>query len=77
MCVLCFLLRLFQYVCNSSQCVCGQVALGLHCFVISVCGWYSEDVCICGVCLPHACCPRVVCVHVHLWDQCSQPLWGL
>lgn len=63
MCVLCFLLRLFSVcVCNSSQCVCGQVASGLHCFVISVCGWYSEHVCICGVkCLPHACCPRGVC----------------
>lgn len=62
MCVLCFLLRLFSVcVCNSSQCVCGQVASGLHCFLISVCGWYSEHVCVCGVCLPHACCPRGVC----------------
>lgn len=61
-CVWCFLLRLFSVcVCNSSQCVCGPAASGLHCFVISVCCWYSEHVCVCGVCLPHACCPRGVC----------------
>lgn len=72
MCVLCFLLRLFS-VCVQQFPVCLW-ASGLWVTLFRdqcVCGWYSEHVCICGVCLPHACCPLAVCVHVHLWDSHS------
>ena len=49
----------FQYVCVTVPSV--SVGQRLHCFVISVGCWYSEHVCVCGVCLPHACCPCGVC----------------
>lgn len=51
----------FQYV---QQFPVSARASGLHCFVISVCGWYSEDVCICGCVATCLLSSRCVCMSI-------------